>query len=476
MGQDDQIGSSYCHRRSRTPGPACCIRHPLPLRHQPRDPLAPAILHAVDAIRPIHRDTLPQDYQQRTRPLVLNAVFHGIAAVASSCLAFAGIILQWRLTFVEQYLFLQALLVWSTYRLSTVLHDILPSKDRSVFGAETAYASKKGSSRAKDFIGEFSDGETKSYTPHKIGDESLNPDGGTIRMVGLPRVPEPVYQSGRPGPSDPLSSVHSSPMFAMDSNEAILGHYDEKEPSSTFRSWFARPRSRIDARNSNEHEPTEDTEANGSMKSHDCSKVEGKDDDDSFEAVWLHQANTLPVLQKYDPTSVPRVRPTSPLIASTHLPQNKSYCDARFVAMKHEVEQALQTVVSRHIAELDRHLREESVRRWNRITVPSVIVTDAGGQVERRVAEKKIVDLSYDELTALGFWGDAASAGVIKIVESVKANPVQLDYVTCFMVDCVRKQHAAPASGQDALQSPTSPTFPTGDLPPSATPKPSTPG
>ncbi|KAK7048021.1 hypothetical protein R3P38DRAFT_1848831 [Favolaschia claudopus] len=64
--------------------------------------------------------------------------------------------------------------------------------------------------------------------------------------------------------------------------------------------------------------------------------------------------------------------------------------------------------------------------------------------------KKKIVDLSDDELTALGFWGDAASPGVIKIVESVKAHRDKLGYVTCFMVDCVRKQYAPPASGQDA--------------------------
>lgn len=76
----------------------------------------------------------------------------------------------------------------------------------------------------------------------------------------------------------------------------------------------------------------------------------------------------------------------------------------------------------------------------------------------------------------------AASPGVIKVVQSVKANLDKLGCesshrflrfiptysltlpfsdVTCFMVDCLRKQHTAPAAGQDAPQSPISPTFPT---------------
>jgi len=37
------------------------------------------------------------------RPLELNILFHGVTAVASLCLAAAGIVLHWQLTFVEQY-------------------------------------------------------------------------------------------------------------------------------------------------------------------------------------------------------------------------------------------------------------------------------------------------------------------------------------------------------------------------------------
>jgi len=76
----------------------------------------------------------------------------------------------------------------------------------------------------------------------------------------------------------------------------------------------------------------------------------------------------------------------------------------------------------------------------------------------------------------------AASPGVIKVVETVKANPTQLGCesshrffrfiptyslsllfsdVTVFMVNCFKKQHTGPASKQDARQSPVSPMFPT---------------
>lgn len=63
-----------------------------------------------------------------TRPLKLSIVFYGITAVASSCLAAAGVALHLQLTFVQQYLFLQVALVWTSYRLMTVIHNILPTR------------------------------------------------------------------------------------------------------------------------------------------------------------------------------------------------------------------------------------------------------------------------------------------------------------------------------------------------------------
>jgi len=53
---------------------------------------------------------------------------------------------------------------------------------------------------------------------------------------------------------------------------------------------------------------------------------------------------------------------------------------------------------------------------------------------------KKIVDLTDAELTALGFMGDNVAPGVKRIVDKVKASPDKLDSVTCWMVDCLRQE------------------------------------
>ena len=92
----------------------------------------------------------------------------------------------------------------------------------------------------------------------------------------------------------------------------------------------------------------------------------------------------LPVLRKHDPTSVPRTPPNSPLIASTPLPEDNDV----FNTLKHEVEKASQTIVSRYLDESNRRLREEAEQRLNRRSNPRVVNTDAGGQVEPRVAGK----------------------------------------------------------------------------------------
>ncbi|KAG8698816.1 hypothetical protein FRC11_014143 [Ceratobasidium sp. 423] len=77
---------------------------------------------------------------------------------------------------------------------------------------------------------------------------------------------------------------------------------------------------------------------------------------------------------------------------------------------------------------------------------------------------KKIVDLSDEELIKLGFIGDNVAPGVKSIVDGVKADPDNLGSVTCFIVDCLRRKAGVQASPQDAAQpsaTPISPTFPT---------------
>ncbi|KAI0258687.1 hypothetical protein BC834DRAFT_926442 [Gloeopeniophorella convolvens] len=71
---------------------------------------------------------------------------------------------------------------------------------------------------------------------------------------------------------------------------------------------------------------------------------------------------------------------------------------------------------------------------------------------------KKIVDLTDKELRTLDFLGQNVAPGVRAIVEKVRADPVNLGTVTCFMVDCLNRRYSAQAPPQDAVGSPTSPT------------------
>ncbi|KAG8698815.1 hypothetical protein FRC11_014142, partial [Ceratobasidium sp. 423] len=111
----------------------------------------------------------------------------------------------------------------------------------------------------------------------------------------------------------------------------------------------------------------------------------------------------LPVLEKHDPTWAPRDLPNPSLIASTPMPQDKSDYEARFDALKHEVEQASQMIVSGHVEESDRRLRKEW--RKKRTPVPSVVITNVGGESGARVAEKS--PLGVKEELAAGVVHDA---------------------------------------------------------------------
>ena len=96
------------------------------------------------------------------RPLMLNIAFYGITAVTSSGLTVAGIVIHWQFTFANQYLFLQALLVWASYHLMTVIHKTMPNNDRDRDDVEATTGFNMASSRATDVVGESIDGNQRS--------------------------------------------------------------------------------------------------------------------------------------------------------------------------------------------------------------------------------------------------------------------------------------------------------------------------
>ncbi|KAI0044593.1 hypothetical protein FA95DRAFT_1574345 [Auriscalpium vulgare] len=54
---------------------------------------------------------------------------------------------------------------------------------------------------------------------------------------------------------------------------------------------------------------------------------------------------------------------------------------------------------------------------------------------------QKIVDLSDTELIALGFQGENVAPEIKRIVDMVRAHPENLGTMTCYMVDCVRRNY-----------------------------------
>ncbi|KAH9846164.1 hypothetical protein C2E23DRAFT_713660, partial [Lenzites betulinus] len=70
-----------------------------------------------------------------------------------------------------------------------------------------------------------------------------------------------------------------------------------------------------------------------------------------------------------------------------------------------------------------------------------------------------IIDLSDAELISLGFMGENVSLGLKSMVETVRADPENLGTVTCFMIDCV-KRNVLPRDATRLCTSPVSSTYP----------------
>ncbi|KAL1940216.1 hypothetical protein VTO73DRAFT_9168 [Trametes versicolor] len=80
--------------------------------------------------------------------------------------------------------------------------------------------------------------------------------------------------------------------------------------------------------------------------------------------------------------------------------------------------------------------------------------------MDPQYCNKKIINLTEQELTSLGFLGPNALPGIKKLVEQIRADPERLGQVNCFQVELLRGEYDAKASAPGAPQaSPTSPTF-----------------
>ncbi len=64
-----------------------------------------------------------RDHERYRRLLSLATVFNLLCATASSILGALGVTFRWRSMFFQQYLLVQLLLVWSFFRIHSVVHN-----------------------------------------------------------------------------------------------------------------------------------------------------------------------------------------------------------------------------------------------------------------------------------------------------------------------------------------------------------------
>ncbi|KAI5804818.1 hypothetical protein DFH27DRAFT_386757 [Peziza echinospora] len=81
--------------------------------------------------------------------------------------------------------------------------------------------------------------------------------------------------------------------------------------------------------------------------------------------------------------------------------------------------------------------------------------------MDPKYADKKIADMSEEELVLLGFLGEGVAPGIQDLVRAAKANPRDLGSITCFMADCLKRVYQAEQNAAKLPAAPAPPTSPT---------------
>ncbi|KAG1884911.1 hypothetical protein F4604DRAFT_1676345 [Suillus subluteus] len=373
------------------------------------------------------------------RPLKLSIVFYGITTVASSGLAAAGIALHWQLTFVEQYLFLQALLVWTSYRLMTVIHNLLPTRASGRDDIKTTPGSSMTSSRRMDIVVKPTDEKEDNGMFWSFNGEALHPDSEIIEMAGILKRPERIYQYvlSRIMTRSSISRVSNQPIQARTYGTYCLAvfrpfkchvlhgwqqsHFETRkeravdDASNSIMESFVHFSPHDQVKDSNGSldslrriielmlvlapatrmstplysgrvtaqeltylfRLTEKLKAKDSIKSLVCSIVEAKYEDDTSDVESPHQVNMFPVLEKYDPARALHNPPNTSPIMDTPMLKDDSDCGARLRVPS----------CSSHVEESDRRLREEGLAKRASMPMP-VAINHIGGESGAGVAEK----------------------------------------------------------------------------------------
>ena len=70
--------------------------------------------------------------------------------------------------------------------------------------------------------------------------------------------------------------------------------------------------------------------------------------------------------------------------------------------------------------------------------------------MDPQYSDKKIIELTEDELTSLRFLGPNALLGINKLVEQIRADPENLGQVNCFQVELLRSEYDPNAPAREA--------------------------
>ncbi|KAI0669483.1 hypothetical protein C8Q78DRAFT_1080188 [Trametes maxima] len=91
--------------------------------------------------------------------------------------------------------------------------------------------------------------------------------------------------------------------------------------------------------------------------------------------------------------------------------------------------------------------------------------------MDPQYANKKLADVSEEELVRLGFLGQGVPPGIQLLIKKARANPDSLGSITCFAADCLTRVYHKTTTAPDParlLASPTSPTSPTSPMSPTS--------
>ncbi|KAI0693432.1 hypothetical protein C8T65DRAFT_744706 [Cerioporus squamosus] len=137
-----------------------------------------------------------RDHERYRRLLSLATVFNLLCATASSILGALGVAFRWRSMFFQQYLLVQLLLVWSFFRIHSVVHN--KWWERRDFSIPGVVDSDENSSRVsfqfgprqtRDNVSRNSDPEAAISEPEDLEMDNLRKP----RRNDLPKLNEPIF-------------------------------------------------------------------------------------------------------------------------------------------------------------------------------------------------------------------------------------------------------------------------------------------